>query len=116
MKDTSYKISKAPKSAIRELFDLASGRSDVISLGIGQPDFTTPEPAIQGNINALKKKITMYAPTRGVPELLQFSTSEGFLKGEGLTRIKPSSQFSIFIPNVLSGIAVVWTSKPGARF
>jgi aminotransferase len=71
MKETSTIISKAPKSAIRELFDIALGRSDVISLGIGQPDFTTPEPAIQGNIQALKKNITMYAPTRGVPALLE---------------------------------------------
>ncbi|MFX0105156.1 MAG: pyridoxal phosphate-dependent aminotransferase [Candidatus Hodarchaeota archaeon] len=71
MKETSHRVSKAPKSAIRELFNLASGRSDVISLGIGQPDFKTPEPAIQGNIKALNKYITMYAPTRGVPELLK---------------------------------------------
>ncbi|MFX1481401.1 MAG: aminotransferase class I/II-fold pyridoxal phosphate-dependent enzyme, partial [Promethearchaeota archaeon] len=71
MKELSHRVSKAPKSTIRELFDLASGRSDVISLGIGQPDFRTPEPVVQGNIDALKKNITMYAPTRGVPELLQ---------------------------------------------
>ncbi|MFX0069507.1 MAG: pyridoxal phosphate-dependent aminotransferase [Candidatus Hermodarchaeota archaeon] len=71
MKELSQIISKAPKSKIRELFDLAAGRSDVISLGIGQPDFATPEPAIQGNIEALKKNITTYAPTRGVPELLE---------------------------------------------
>jgi len=71
MKETSHKVSKAPKSAIRELFDLAAGRSDVISLGIGQPDFKTPEPAIQGNIKALNKYITMYTPTKGVPELLE---------------------------------------------
>ncbi|MFX1574162.1 MAG: pyridoxal phosphate-dependent aminotransferase [Promethearchaeota archaeon] len=71
MKETSHRIAKAPKSTIRELFDLAAGRSDVISLGIGQPDFRTPEPAIKGNIEALKKNITMYAPTKGVPELLE---------------------------------------------
>ena len=71
MKDTSKRVSKAPKSAIRELFNLAAGRSDIISLGIGQPDFSTPDLAIQGNINALNKKMTMYAPTRGVPELLE---------------------------------------------
>ncbi|MFW9876192.1 MAG: pyridoxal phosphate-dependent aminotransferase [Candidatus Thorarchaeota archaeon] len=71
MKETSQKLKNAPKSAIRELFDIASGRSDIISLGIGQPDFNTPEPVIQGNINALKKNITMYAPTRGIPELLE---------------------------------------------
>ena len=71
MKELSTKIKSAPKSKIRELFDLAAGKSDVISLGIGQPDFSTPQPAIQGNINALKKKVTYYAPTKGIPELLK---------------------------------------------
>jgi len=76
MKDISHTVSKAPKSGIRKLFDLASGRSDVISLGIGQPDFQTPEPVIQGNIEALKRKITSYAPTRGLPELLKLLESK----------------------------------------
>ncbi|NVM17753.1 MAG: pyridoxal phosphate-dependent aminotransferase [Candidatus Lokiarchaeota archaeon] len=71
MKELSKKIRNAPKSKIRELFDLAAGRSDIISLGIGQPDFSTPQPAIEGTINALKKKVTYYAPTKGIPELLQ---------------------------------------------
>ena len=71
MKDLSQRVIAAPKSKIRELFDLAAGRSDVISLGIGQPDFPTPQPAIQGNIEALKKNITTYAPTRGIPKLLE---------------------------------------------
>ncbi len=71
MKELSQKVIKAPKSKIRELFDLAAGRSDIISLGIGQPDFKTPQPAIQGTIDALNRNITTYAPTRGVPELLQ---------------------------------------------
>jgi len=71
MKELSQKVKSAKKSKIRELFDLAAGRSDVISLGIGQPDFPTPEPAILGNIEALKEGKTTYAPTRGVPELLE---------------------------------------------
>ncbi|MHA1148487.1 MAG: pyridoxal phosphate-dependent aminotransferase [Promethearchaeota archaeon] len=71
MKELSHIVQSAPKSKIRELFDLAAGRSDVISLGIGQPDFLTPEPVIQGTVEALKRGITQYAPTRGVPELLQ---------------------------------------------
>lgn len=71
MKELSRKVNQAPKSEIRKLFDLAAGRSDVISLGIGQPDFSTPLPVIEGNINALRNKITYYAPTKGVPELLQ---------------------------------------------
>jgi len=71
MKELSQNLSKAPKSKIRELFDIALGKSDVISLGIGQPDFPTPEPAIRGTIEALKKGVTSYAPTRGLPELLE---------------------------------------------
>ena len=71
MKELSKNLSKAPKSKIRELFDIALGRSDVISLGIGQPDFPTPEPAIRGTIEALRKGVTAYAPTRGLPELLE---------------------------------------------
>ncbi|TFG17287.1 MAG: aminotransferase class I/II-fold pyridoxal phosphate-dependent enzyme [Promethearchaeota archaeon] len=71
MKELSQKVAQAPKSKIRELFDLAAGREDVISLGIGQPDFKTPQPAIEGNIEALKKNITHYAPTRGIPALLE---------------------------------------------
>ncbi len=71
MKELSQKVIQAPKSKIRELFDLAAGKSDVISLGIGQPDFRTPEPIILGNIEALKKGITTYAPTRGTPALLE---------------------------------------------
>ncbi len=72
MKDLSHILKeKTPKSKIRELFDLAAGRSDVISLGIGQPDFPTPNPAIEGNKKALDKNITQYAPTRGVPKLLE---------------------------------------------
>ncbi|MFX1237556.1 MAG: pyridoxal phosphate-dependent aminotransferase [Promethearchaeota archaeon] len=71
MKELSKKVIAAPKSKIRELFNLASGRSDVISLGIGQPDFKTPASVIQGNIDALKNNITTYAPTRGVPKLLK---------------------------------------------
>ena len=71
MKELSQKVAQAPKSKIRELFDLASGKEDVISLGIGQPDFKTPLPAIEGNIDALKKGITYYAPTRGIPALLK---------------------------------------------
>ena len=71
MKELSQKVAQAPKSKIRELFDLAAGREDVISLGIGQPDFDTPQPAIEGNVIALKKNITHYAPTRGIPALLE---------------------------------------------
>ncbi len=95
MKELSNKIRNAPKSKIRELFDLAAGRSDVISLGIGQPDFSTPQPAIEGNINALKEKITYYAPTRGIPEILQQLES----KLKSVNNIETSWKDNIIITN-----------------
>ncbi|MFX1354572.1 MAG: pyridoxal phosphate-dependent aminotransferase [Promethearchaeota archaeon] len=71
MKELSSNVARTPKSQIRELMDLAAGHPNIISLGIGQPDFCTPDPAIKGTIKALKEKITYYAPTKGVPELLE---------------------------------------------
>ncbi|MHA1319228.1 MAG: pyridoxal phosphate-dependent aminotransferase [Promethearchaeota archaeon] len=95
MKELSNKIRNAPKSKIRELFDLAAGRSDVISLGIGQPDFSTPQPAIEGNIKALKEKITYYAPTKGIPELLQQLET----KLKSVNNIKTAWKDNIIITN-----------------
>ncbi len=95
MKELSNKIKNAPKSKIRELFDLAAGRSDVISLGIGQPDFSTPQAAIQGNINALNGNITYYAPTKGIPELLQQLES----KLKSVNNIKTAWKDNIIVTN-----------------
>ncbi|MHC1588636.1 MAG: pyridoxal phosphate-dependent aminotransferase, partial [Methermicoccaceae archaeon] len=38
----SKRVSAVPKSGIRKFFDLASSVEDVISLGVGEPDFSTP--------------------------------------------------------------------------
>jgi len=99
MKDLSHRVIQAPKSKIRELFDLAAGRTDIISLGIGQPDFLTPKPAIQGNIDALNKNITTYAPTRGVPELLQLLEK----KVADVNNIRANWEESIILTNGGSG-------------
>jgi len=95
MKELAKKIKHAPKSKIRELFDLAAGKSDVISLGIGQPDFLTPRPAIEGNIEALNKNITYYAPTRGIPELLEQLEQ----KLKTINRIETSWRDNIILTN-----------------
>lgn len=83
MKDLSDVVKKAPKSKVRKLFNLAANRPDVISLGIGQPDFPAPEPLINGTINALKDRKTVYPPTRGLPELLKI-ISETAKKQSGI--------------------------------
>jgi len=37
-------------SAIRKFFDIVATMQDVISLGIGEPDFNTPEPIVQAGV------------------------------------------------------------------
>jgi len=50
-------------SGIRKFFDIAATMADVISLGIGEPDFATPEPIIQAGIASLKRGIRTTHPT-----------------------------------------------------
>jgi aminotransferase len=58
-------------SGIRKFFDIVATMKDVISLGIGEPDFTTPEPIIQAGIKALHDGETHYTSNAGLIELRQ---------------------------------------------
>ncbi len=65
----SQKIAAVPPSGIRRFFDIAATMDDVISLGIGEPDFATPEPIIQAGIAALQRGETHYTSNSGLMEL-----------------------------------------------
>ncbi len=56
-------------SGIRRFFDLAYTMENVVSLGIGEPDFVTPWHIRDGGIYSLEKGITAYTPNRGLPDL-----------------------------------------------
>jgi aminotransferase len=56
-------------SGIRKFFDIVATMKDVISLGIGEPDFVTPEPIIQAGIKALYAGETHYTSNSGLVEL-----------------------------------------------
>ena len=58
-------------SGIRKFFDIAATMADVISLGIGEPDFATPEPIIQAGIASLKRGDTHYTSNHGLITLRQ---------------------------------------------
>ncbi len=65
----SERIASVPPSGIRRFFDIAATMENVISLGIGEPDFTTPEPILQAGIEALKRGETHYTSNSGLMEL-----------------------------------------------
>ncbi|NIK66830.1 MULTISPECIES: aminotransferase class I/II-fold pyridoxal phosphate-dependent enzyme [unclassified Paenibacillus] len=56
-------------SGIRRFFDLVSTRKDVITLGVGEPDFVTPWHVRDAAVYALEKGKTQYTSNAGMPEL-----------------------------------------------
>lgn len=58
-----------PRSAIREIMALAAGRSDVIHLEVGEPDFGTPPHIIEGAFEAVRAGATRYTGNAGRPTL-----------------------------------------------
>ena len=58
-------------SGIRKFFDLASQMEGVISLGVGEPDFTTPWAIREAAIYSIEKGRTFYTANRGLLELRQ---------------------------------------------
>jgi aminotransferase len=58
-------------SGIRKFFDIVATMKDVISLGIGEPDFVTPEPIIQAGVRSLYAGETHYTSNAGRLELRQ---------------------------------------------
>ena len=60
------KIKKIAPSGIREFFDLVLGMPDVISLGVGEPDFITPWRIREKAITALEEGFTSYTSNSGL--------------------------------------------------
>ncbi|MCU0485146.1 MAG: aminotransferase class I/II-fold pyridoxal phosphate-dependent enzyme [Anaerolineales bacterium] len=56
-------------SGIRKFFDIVATMKDVISLGIGEPDFVTPEHIVQAGIRSLNSGETHYTSNAGLIEL-----------------------------------------------
>ena len=62
-------VRELPRSGIRDFFDIVSARDDVISLGIGEPDFVTPWHIRESAMQALERGATSYTSNMGLPLL-----------------------------------------------
>ena len=69
MKSISKRINLLKPSGIREFFNYASERPEVVSLGVGEPDFTTPKPIIEAAKKSLDEGRTFYTSNQGLPIL-----------------------------------------------
>ncbi len=67
----STRVAGLKPSGIRKFFDIVATMKDVISLGIGEPDFTTPKPILDAGIRSLQNGETHYTSNWGKLELRQ---------------------------------------------
>jgi aminotransferase len=67
----SQRVAGLKPSGIRKFFDIAATMKDVISLGVGEPDFTTPTPILEAGVRSLRAGETHYTSNAGKPELRQ---------------------------------------------
>lgn len=65
----SRQVAGIPRSGIRDFFELVQGRDDVISLGVGEPDFATPWHIREAAIYSLEKGHTSYTSNLGLISL-----------------------------------------------
>lgn len=82
-------------SGIRRFFDLAASKNDVISLGVGEPDFQTPWVIRKKAISALEKGKTKYTANAGLIELRR-ELSEYIFKKTGV-RYDPDHEIIITV-------------------
>ncbi|MBM3846083.1 MAG: aminotransferase class I/II-fold pyridoxal phosphate-dependent enzyme [Verrucomicrobia bacterium] len=62
-------VQAIPRSGIRDFFDIVQSMKDVISLGVGEPDFMTPWHIREAAIYALERGKTSYTSNLGTPKL-----------------------------------------------
>jgi aminotransferase len=76
------KVIELPPSGIRKYFDIASTIKDVISLGVGEPDFITPWRVREASIYGMEKGRTTYTSNWGLLELRELISKYTF-EGSG---------------------------------
>ena len=63
------RVRVVPPSGIRRFFDIAATMDDVISLGVGEPDFDTPRVIVEAGVESLREGRTHYTSNFGTLEL-----------------------------------------------
>ncbi len=84
-----------PRSGIRDFFDIVSTMKDVISLGIGEPDFDTPWHVRESTVFALEKGATHYTSNMGLLELRK--AIAGYVKKQFKAAYDPQTEILITV-------------------
>jgi aminotransferase len=89
------RVREIAPSGIRAFFDLSAGNQDIISLGVGEPDFVTPEHVRDACIRALNNGETMYTPNSGLLELREEIAS--YLHTSFKLRYEPNDEIMVTV-------------------
>jgi aminotransferase len=92
---SSQRVNQIAPSGIRKFFDLLASMEGVISLGVGEPDFTTPWHIREAAIYSLEKGYTMYTSNPGMPELRR--ELSGYLKERYNLSYNPDTELLITV-------------------
>lgn len=92
---TNPVVSSLPPSGIRKFFDLVAGKPDVISLGVGEPDFATPWHICEAGINSLELGHTSYSSNNGIPQLREEIAA--YLQNENNVTYNPHDEILITV-------------------
>ena len=82
-------------SGIRKFFDIAATMDNVISLGVGEPDFPTPWAIRRAAITTLEKKKTVYTANAGLIELRKSITN--YIKKKTKVEYDPASEIIVTV-------------------
>ena len=111
----SSKLEEIPSSGIRKFFDLVIGAKDIISLGVGEPDFSTPQLIRNKAIESLEQGLTSYTSNQGLLELR--SSISNYLNTRFSTPYSHESEITITAGvSQAVDIAIRTLTNPGDEF
>jgi len=89
------RVAELKPSGIRKFFDIVATMDDVISLGIGEPDFTTPQPILEAGVQALRQGETHYTSNAGIYQLREAISD--LLEEKYQVRYDPASEVVVTV-------------------
>lgn len=95
MKPISDVVKSAPASGIRRFFDIVSQMQDVVSFGVGEPDFVTPWRIREACIYSLERGYTTYTSNYGLIELRQLISA--YLSDHSHVDYNPENQILVTV-------------------
>ncbi len=91
----SQRVRDVPPSGIRRFFDILATMDDVISLGVGEPDFDTPPDIVEAGVASLMRGRTHYTSNYGTIELRRALSAH--LDGRYSVRYDPATEILVTV-------------------